>query len=80
MNDLTRKRAEFVWTEDCEQSFLKLIEKLINLPILQYPDFEKEFIVTVDASLKACGAVLSQNVSGHDLPICYISKSFRGSE
>lgn len=80
LNNLTRKRTEFIWTEECEQSFQKLKNKLINPPILQYPNFQEEFIVTVDASNRACGAVLSQNINGNDLPICYISKSFKGSE
>lgn len=80
INHLTRKKSEFIWTEECQQNFVELKNRLINPPILQYPDFEKEFRVTVDASLKACGAVLSQNVDGHDLPICFISKSFKKGE
>ena len=80
LNHLTQKRSIFNWTTECEYSFLQLKEHLTNPPILQYPDFSKKFKVTVDASHKACGAVLSQNFNGHDLPICFISRSFKRGE
>ena len=53
---------------------------LTNDPILQYPDFEKEFIVTTDASDVALGAVLSQNTNGSDLPVAYASRTLNDSE
>lgn len=80
LNKLTRKNVEFIWTEDCEKSFQLLKKDLCSPRILQYPDFTKDFLVTVDASNFACGAVLSQNFNGEDLPICFISKSFQKGE
>lgn len=81
LNNLTRKNTDFVWTDNCEKSFQKIKEKLISPPILQYPDFAKQFIVTVDASNTACGAVLSQiKDKGDDLPISFISKAFQKGE
>lgn len=77
LNNLNKKSSEFVWSEDCEKSFLTLKEKLMNPPILAYPDFTKSFIVTVDASKVGCGAVLSQiNEDGHDLPVSFASKTW----
>lgn len=55
--------------EDCKQL-------LINAPILQYPDFNKDFTLTTDASDKALGAVLTQ--SGH--PIGYASRTLSETE
>jgi len=40
-------------------------------PILIYPDFNKSFSLTTDASNMAIGAVLSQNHK----PICYASRT-----
>lgn len=54
--------------------------ELVSAKILQYPDFTKQFIVTVDASQVGCGAILSQNFDGHDLPIYYASKAFNRAE
>ncbi|KAL4153387.1 hypothetical protein QTP88_001220 [Uroleucon formosanum] len=49
-------------------------------PILQYPDFTKEFILTTDASGKALGAILSQGKIGSDLPISYASRTLNNAE
>ncbi|MGR0227372.1 ribonuclease H family protein, partial [Klebsiella pneumoniae] len=43
-----------------KQAFEQLIELMSNAPILNYPDWNEQFILTTDASNKAIGAVLSQ--------------------
>lgn len=48
--------------------------------ILVFPDFNKLFILTTDASNTAIAAVLSQEVIGKDRPITYIYRSFNKSE
>jgi hypothetical protein len=48
--------------------------------LLQYPDFEKEFIVTCDASAAGIGSVLSQGTIGRDLPIAYASRVLTKAE
>lgn len=80
LNGLTRKEVDFIWSKECDHSFQTLKSKLISPPILQYPDFAKPFLVTVDASNLACGAVLSQNFNGQDLPIYFASKGFNKAE
>jgi len=51
-----------------------LKEKLTTAPVLNYPDFQREFLVTTDASDYAIGAVLSQGPIGQDRPIVYASR------
>lgn len=63
-----------------KKSFIELKRILSSPPLLQFPDFSKPFVVTVDASNFACGAVLSQNFDENDLPICYISRTFKKGE
>lgn len=53
---------------------LKLI--ITDHPILKYPDYNKKFKITTDASNFALGAVLSQE--GH--PICYASRTLNVHE
>ncbi|AAA92249.1 ORF B [Trichoplusia ni TED virus] len=53
---------------------------LTNDPILQYPDFTREFNLTTDASNFAIGAVLSQGPIGSDKPVCYASRTLNESE
>lgn len=43
---LLKGDVQFTWGEEQEGAFQKLKEKLISKPILQYPDFSKEFILT----------------------------------
>lgn len=77
---LTKKGVKFEWTDRCENAFQYLKKSLVNPPILKYPDFNKQFIITTDASKIACGAVLSQNYDGVDMPIAYASRPFTPGE
>lgn len=80
LNKLTKKNTKFEWSTDCEYSFKAFKEALIRPPILQYPCFDKQFIITTDASKLACDAVLSQEHGGMELPIAYASKGFTKGE
>lgn len=80
LNQLTKKRAIFNWTDECRISFQNLKKALISPQILQYPDFSKPFVLTCDASGIACGAVLAQQINGVDMPVAYASKTFTKGE
>lgn len=41
LNLLTKKKALFNWTPECQLAFLTFKKKLMNSPILQYLDFSK---------------------------------------
>lgn len=80
LNHLTKRKTPFVWTDLCEENFLKIKKLIMSPQILQYPDFEKEFIIISDASEKYCGAMLAQNYNGIDLPVAFFSKNFTSGE
>jgi hypothetical protein len=67
-----------------DQNYVNCVEHcktlLLNDPILQYPDFSREFLLTTDASNVAIGAVLSQGLIGSDKPIAYASRTLNSSE
>lgn len=73
MTKCLKKDASVINDEDFLKSFNTAKSILINQPILQYPDFNKEFILTSDASTVAIGAVLSQGTIPSDKPIAYAS-------
>lgn len=75
-----KKNVPFEWTDECQNAFIHLKSQLINPTLLQYPDFSKEFCIVADASKQACGAVLTQNYNGHQLPVAYASKGFTKCE
>lgn len=60
--------------------FEKCKTLLTNDPILQYPDFTKDFNLTTDASNLAIGAILSQGPIGADRPICFASRTLNDNE
>lgn len=72
------KKGARINTKDPQymDAFYKLKRLLTEEPILRYPDFNKKFKVTTDASNFAIGAVLSQD--GH--PICYASRTLNEHE
>ena len=77
---LLKKDTKFEWTEAQENAFQHLKSKLTRQPILQYPDFLKESVLTTGASNQGVGAVLSQGPIGKDLPVAYVSRSLNRSE
>lgn len=80
LNNLLRKRIKFIWSDKCQNSFQKLKNSLLSPQILQYPYFEKKFILVTDASDVACGAVLTQPHDDIDHPVAYASKGFTKGE
>src|SRR2546423_188119 len=58
--NLLKKDINYEWTEECQQVFQQLKNRLISAPLLTYPDFDKSFILFTDASLAALGAVIEQ--------------------
>lgn len=58
LTNLTRKNQAFVWTEKCEQAFIKIKEALVNAPVLRVLEGNEDLIVYTDASGSGLGAVL----------------------
>ncbi|XP_073047668.1 uncharacterized mitochondrial protein AtMg00860-like [Primulina eburnea] len=58
---LTKKDARFIWSDECENSFLTLKEKLTTAPVLALPSGSGGFVVCTDASSRGLGCVLMQH-------------------
>ena len=56
-------KKEFKWTHGTDKNFETLKQKVVELPILAFPNFNKVFQVECDASGNAIGAVSSQEGS-----------------
>jgi hypothetical protein len=59
LNKLLKKDVPFLWAKEQQLSFDFLKSCLIHAPILVYPDFEKTFILSTDASTFGLGAILA---------------------
>ena len=77
LNRLLYKDQKFSWTKECQTSFDFLKQTLLTPPVLAFPDFNKMFILSTDASNYAAGAILSQK---DEHPISYASKLFSKTE
>jgi hypothetical protein len=80
LTDLLKKDQLWKCGEKEQSSFDMLKSRLTKAPLLQYPDFNRPFIVTTDASGYAIGAILSQGKLGSDKPIAYASRTLNGAE
>lgn len=62
LHKLTSKKNPFIWTEECENAFNQLKQKLMSPPILKYPIPGKEYTITVDSSSYAFQSAISHVV------------------
>ena len=83
LNMLLKKEYEkkIFWSAECQDSFDKLKQALLSAPILAYPDMNKPFMLTCDASKTAIGFVLGQMDSqGREHVIAYGGRSLSKAE
>ncbi|OMH80018.1 Retrovirus-related Pol polyprotein from transposon, partial [Zancudomyces culisetae] len=71
---LYNKGHPWTWNSECETATIQIKQKMSSAPTLAHPDWEKEFIVTTDASLEGIGGILSQQFNEGEKPICFISR------
>ncbi|RWS04879.1 gag-pol fusion protein-like protein, partial [Dinothrombium tinctorium] len=60
LDELKKKDVPFIWTAQCEDSFITLKEKISSNPILQVPDWSLPFELCTDASHYGTGSILYQ--------------------
>ena len=80
LTDIMSSPAHFTWGKPQEDSFLKLKEALTNAPLLALPDMSLPFIVQTDASKRAIGGILMQDVKGNRRVIAYTAKKLSQTE
>ncbi len=78
---LLKKDVKFSWGEEQERSFQAFKKALMKAPVLAFPNFKKEFILTTDASGYAIGAILTQEgKGGHEKLISCHSRTLKDAE
>ena len=75
LTNLLQKNVKFHWDLKCQKSFDNLKCLLSNAPVLRAPNFDKQFILQIDASDTGAGSVLMQC---YDIlhPVSYFSRKF----
>ena len=68
------------WSEEHQTSFDRLRQLLVDDVTLAFADFEKEFVLEVDACKTGFGAVLYQMDDKKKRPLCYASRKTSRTE
>jgi hypothetical protein len=80
LHALKRKNAAFVWNEPQMRAFEQLMISISTPPVLQVPDFSKEFVLVCDSSDVAISAVLNQQQEDVLAPIAFASRLLTAAE
>jgi len=80
LHALKRKGVAFVWEGEHQRAFDLQKQALCEAPVLQIPDFRKDFVLVTDASDFAVSAILHQRVNGTLAPISYYSRLLTAPE
>ena len=76
LNRLVKKDVKWNWTDVEQRAFDNIKRVMSKETLLHYPDFNKEFEIHTDASLRQIGAVISQNGK----PIAFYSRKLRDGQ
>ena len=77
---MTRAGVEWEWSTAQHQAFNRLKLALTTAPVLKLPDFERQFVVTTDASDAAVGAILEQDFGNGLQPVAFASRKLNNAE
>jgi hypothetical protein len=81
LTNLLKKTTKFEWTEECTKAVNQLIKAVTSDPVLQRPNLAEPFVLEVDASQYASGAILHQPDKDQKLrPVGYYSRTFNQAE
>ena len=77
---LISEEVKFTWEKEHEDAFQILKTRLLQAPILAFPNFRSPFVTGTDASETALGAVMSQVIDGEERPIAFESRVLSKTE
>jgi cleavage and polyadenylation specificity factor subunit 1 len=80
LTDLLKADVPFTWTLPCQTAFEFLKNALASRTLLAHHKSDATLVLTTDASGRAAGACLSQDVKGDLEPIAFFSKKFTDRE
>ena len=76
-----KKKEQVVLNEATRKAFHQLKKAVMSVPILAYPDPNKEYLLETDALKLGLGAVLSQKQSdGKNHPVAFGSQALHGAK
>ena len=80
LTDLTEAKVQRTWGNKDETSFERLKGAQASAPPMRFSDFERQFVVTTDASDVAGGTILKQNFGRGLQPVTFASRNLNNAE
>ena len=80
LTQLTKVGVEWNWSEAQHRAFNRLKLALTTALVLKIPDFDRQFVVTTDASDAAVGAILEQDFGNGLQPVAFASRKLNDVE
>lgn len=81
INSLLRKEMEFDWDNNRQSSFTAIKDVIASAPVLDKPDFNRDFLLYTNVTEEAISAILIQtNLEGYEQPIAFMSQSLIDAE
>jgi hypothetical protein len=81
LQNLIKKDVLYRWGPQESQAFDSIRKSIIEAPSLMSPDFSQDFTLYTFASDRSYVVVLTQkNVESNEIPIAFMSSSFKGEE
>ena len=77
---LTSEAVKFTWNEEYEAAFQSLKMRLLQSPVLSFPNFSYPFLIDTEASETAPGAVWSQVIEGEERRVAFESRVLTKTE
>ena len=77
---LCKQDMQWRWDTEHQSEVDDIKQALMAEPVMAYPDWDKKFILTTDASLKGLGAILSQSYPSGERVIAYASRTLSDAE
>jgi hypothetical protein len=81
ISNLLKNDVPWSWGRDQQEAFETLVHRLCSAPVLAFPNFKKEFLLSTDASGYGIGAILKQHDENEkERVIAYASRNLSKPE
>ena len=80
LTGLTQEKMTWCWGDAEQNSFTALKVAMATTPVLRLPNFEKQFVVTTDASDVAVGAILEQDFRSGLQSVAFANRKLNSTE
>jgi hypothetical protein len=81
IHNILKQYRSFSWNDDTEKYFVEVNKSISFAPVLEKPNFEKDFIIYTNATEEViCAILVQKDDQNNDHPIAYMNQSLSDDE